>query len=207
MGRSLSRPNRARVLLATLLTTWVVAPGGAPRVRADESSKFLARRTALLIEQFTRFIEWPADALPAEGPFVLCLQGSSDTAQELTAIASIRKFKRRNTQVRRLKAGDGHDGCHVLYLAGSEANRLGATLAEVAGKPVLTVSDTVGFVEHGVHFNFFPVTRAAPAPGTYPQFEWSVPAIRRTMQLRFDPGLLSQGRKVDEVIGHSGRKP
>jgi hypothetical protein len=184
------------VLLLILLATVVAAQAG--RVSADDASKFLARRTALLIEQFTRFIEWPAEALPPEGRFVLCLQGSSDTARELTNIAAIHKFKRRPTEVRRLGAGDRRADCHVLYLASTEAPHLGDTLADVAGKPVLTVSDTVGFVEHGVHFNFFPVTRNEPTPGTYPQFEWSVPAIRRSVLLRFDPSLLSQGRKVDK---------
>jgi hypothetical protein len=168
-----------------------------PPARGDEPARFFARRTALLIEQFTRYVEWPEAALPENGRFVLCLQGASDTAQELTNLALIRKFKRRATEVRRLRAGDDAGACHVLYLAGSEAARVPATLAALVGKPVLTVGDSVGFVERGVHFNFFPVVREAPRPGTYPHFEWSVPAVRRSVLLRFDPGLLSQGRRVE----------
>jgi hypothetical protein len=200
----LSRQHRARALLGACLATTMALSGAGQRARADDAAKFLARRTALLIEQFTRFIEWPAESLPAEGHFVLCLQGSSDTALELTNIAAIRKFKRRITDVRRLGPGDDRAACHVLYLAGSEGRRLNETLAAVAGKPVLTVSDTVGFVQSGVHFNFFPVTRGGPTPGVYPHFEWSVPAIRQTMLLRFDPGLLSQGRKVDSTAKPGG---
>jgi hypothetical protein len=198
-------PSLAVTARVTLVA--VLAALTPPPARADDPGRFLARRTALLIEQFTRFIEWPADVLPETALFVLCLQGVSETSDELTRLAAIRKFKRRPTEVRKVRAGEDRSGCHVLYLAPSEAPRLQQALEAVAGKPVLTVSDSAGFVESGVHFNFFPVTRAQPTPGTYPHFEWSVPAVRRTIALRFDPVLLSQGRKVDNKITPAAHLP
>jgi hypothetical protein len=200
------RPPRSRAsrLLAGLAA---LAALGPPRAEAQDAAKLLGRRTALLIEQITRFVEWPAAALPQDGRFVLCLQGASETAHELSNVAAIHRFKRRTTDVRRLQPGDDPGGCHVLYVAGSEAQHLPPLLAAVSGKAILTVSDTAGFVAKGVHFNFFPVTRSKPKPGVYPHFEWSVQAVRRTTLLRFDPGLLSQGNQVDVPTPANTRGP
>jgi hypothetical protein len=153
----------------------------------------VARRKALFIEQFTRLIEWPARALPPEGPFVLCVQGHSETADELTRLASFRRFKERPAVVRQVREPSGVEACHLLYLAASEAPRLAQTLKAVGDRPVLTVGDTPGFVERGVHFNLFEETRPQ---GTYVGFELGVRAVKRSV-LVFDPRLLSSGRRVD----------
>ncbi len=182
------RGARGAALLALLLAT-TAADGPGVRIR-------VARRKALFIEQFTRLVEWPPAALPADRPFTVCLQGASDTADELVGIAEIRHFKERPTEVRRLRPGGDLAGCHVLYLAGSEAPRLAQTLEAAAERPVLTVSDTPGFAERGVQFNLFEETRLTPQPGTYVNFELNVAAVKRS-PLMFDPRLLSSGRRVE----------
>jgi hypothetical protein len=163
----------------------------------------VARRKALFIEQFTRLVEWPAAALSREGPFVLCVQGRSETADELTRIAAFRRFKDRPCQVRQLRSPSGVEACHLLYLAGSEGPRLPETLKAVAARPVLTVGDTPGFVQRGVQFNLFEEVRPSPprrTPAIYVGFELSVPAVKRSV-LGFDPRLLSSGRRVDTASG------
>src|SRR3954470_2384191 len=103
-----------------------------PQLAADEGpDRQVARRKALFIEQFTRLIEWPAAALPTGAPFVLCIAGGSETAEELTRITAFRKFKDRPCEVRRPLAAREVAACHLLYLAGSEADRLPRTLAAV----------------------------------------------------------------------------
>jgi hypothetical protein len=170
---------------------------GGALARADDPSATMkvARRKALFVEQFTRLVEWPGQALRAEGPFVLCLQGQSPTEAELAKLAAVRHFKERPCEVRRPRASAELAACHVLYLSATEGPRLAQTLAAVAGRPVLTVSDTAGFVERGVQFNLFEETRAAPQPGTYVSFEMNVDAIKRSL-LSFDPRLLTAGRRV-----------
>jgi hypothetical protein len=186
-------------LLALALAGALLAGLGAT-TSADSpvtAARLLARRKALFIEQFTRLIEWPASALPKDGPFVLCLVASSETAAELTKLASIRKFKDRSVEVRALSpdANDGVAPCHVVYLASSAGPRLGKVLEAVAGKPVLTVSDTAGFIERGVQFNLFEESRP-PDQAHFVNFEVNVQAVKRSV-LAFDAQLLSQGRKVD----------
>lgn len=201
------RTFRAQSLLA--IAALLSVQLGSARTRADEAqdkSRLFARRTALLIENFTRYIEWPASALQENGPFVLCLQGSSETAEELNRVAGIVKFKKRPTAVRRVRPGDDLGSCHLLYLAPSEKGRLAQIVLALSDHAVLIVSDNPGFVEHGVHFNFFPVVRSSPTPGTYPQFEWSVPAVSRS-KLLIAPLLLRQGRGVEPTSSGDGARP
>src|SRR2546421_2375990 len=190
----LARARRA--LLVPSVVASLAAGGGPARAQDPSPQAKVARRKALFIEQFTRLVEWPPSALPREGPFVLCTQGTSDTAAELAKIAAVRKFKDRPAEVRQTRAGAGLDHCHVLYLAASEASHLHQTLAATADRPILTVSDTQGFGERGVQFNLFEEIRSVPQPGTYVSFELNAPAVKRSM-LAFDPRLLSAGRRVD----------
>jgi hypothetical protein len=185
---------RATLVVALLLH----AASGLREARAQDTSTraYVARRKALFVEQFTRLIDWPASSLPADVHFVLCIIGASDTADELTAMASVRKFKDRLVDVRRPRPGMDLSSCHLVYVAGSEAGRLTELLAGVSGKPILTVSDTTGFVERGVHLNLFEQTRSAPEQKLYVNYELNVSAVKRSV-LAFDPQLLSQGRRVD----------
>jgi hypothetical protein len=188
MGRSTGRCTGLLGILILLL-------GGAAQANDPPAALKVARRKALFVEQFTRLVDWPARALPPEAPFVLCLAGQSPTAEELSKLAAVRRFKDRRCEVRRPRAPAELAGCHVLYLAPTEAPRLSQELGGVAGRPVLTVSDTAGFVQRGVQFNLFEETRDAPQPGTYVNFELNVDAVKRSL-LTFDPRLLTAGRRV-----------
>lgn len=192
----LNGPVRTRAVRLALIAALVAL--GAAHLWAQEPAPRakVARRKALFIEQFTRLVQWPPPSLPGDARFVICTLGNSDTADELARIAVYRKFKDRSAEVRR--PGDPAElgACHVLYLAGSEMQRLPDILAKVADRPVLTVCDSPGCAEKGVQFNLFEETRSLPQRGTYVGFELNVPAIKRSA-LVFDPRLLSAGRRVD----------
>jgi hypothetical protein len=197
-------PRAALAAILALVLASLTPPAGIGAASAQEppTRAFVARRKALFIEQFTRLIDWPADVLPKGGNFVLCIEGASDTANELTAMAAARKFKERSVEVRRPRVGSDLAGCHLVYVAASESQHLAEVLAAVDGKPILTVSDTAGFVERGVHLNLFEQTRSAPEQKLYVSYELNVDAVKHSV-LAFDPQLLSQGRRVDS----SGGKP
>ena len=195
------------VALLGLLALTGASPLGASARAGDLSNRSkVARRKALFIEQFTRYIDWPADAMPKQGPFILCIEGASDTGNELTSLASARKFKERQVEVRRPRLSAELGACHVVYVAGSEAARLGDVLTAITGKPILTVSDTNGFVERGVHLNLFEQVRSSPAEGLYVGYELNVSAVKHSV-LTFDPQLLNQGRRVDVSTGSGLGKP
>src|SRR6185436_14999174 len=91
-----------RRLLVPVLAGALAAVGAAPgRAQERDPRAQVARRKALFIEQFTRLIEWPSGKLPADGRFVLCLIGNSETAVELAKLAAVRRFKDHAVEVRR----------------------------------------------------------------------------------------------------------
>src|SRR5256885_1257715 len=74
-----------------------------------------------LIERFTRFIEWPPDALgQGQSRFVLCIAGNGPVADSLPESAPDR-FKERPAVVRRIRASDDLAGCHLLFIGASDA--------------------------------------------------------------------------------------
>jgi YfiR/HmsC-like len=142
----------------------------------------------LLVERFTRFIEWPPGALPEGSPFVVCVLGTGQVADELARMSRGRQFKERRTDVRRLRPQDDLGRCHLLYIAPSEAPRLRQILAAVANKPVLTIGDTPGFAVSGVPINFY-------YEGEFVRFEINLSAVGRS-KLKFSFKLLRLGRLV-----------
>jgi hypothetical protein len=164
----------------------------------------VARRKALLIEQFTRLIEWPEGALADGQPFVVCIVGRSQTAEELAGLARWRQFKGRSGTIRRVQPGEALQACHLVYVAQSEAQRLEGVLESIGQAPVLVVGDTPTFAERGVHLSLFEERRAKPKPGTFVGFELNVDAVRLS-RLSFDPQLLSQGRRVYSARSDGGR--
>jgi hypothetical protein len=191
------RPALALTVTAGLLLAALLL-GGAPAL----AQLSVGHVKGLFIERFTRFIEWPPGALPANGPFEVCIQGSGDTAEALGRVAATRKFKERPTSVRRLPSTASTTsalGCHVLYLAPSESSRLTAILAAVADRPILTVSDTPRFGERGVSINLF-------QEGRFLRFEINTLAVRRS-HLIFSSQLLRLGRLLGEPGGGPGGGP
>jgi hypothetical protein len=142
----------------------------------------------IFIERFTRFIEWPASALPADQPFQVCIQGSGETADDLARVAASRKFKDRPCRVRRLTGGAHPGGCHVLFVAGSEWARLGRVLQQAEGQAILTVADSPGFAQRGVHINLY-------QEGRFMRFEINTAQVRDS-PLTFSSQLLRLGRPV-----------
>lgn len=184
------RRSRARrgwpllTLLGLLLTTGVSAQNPIPRGKG------------ILVERFTRFIEWPNGSLPQGSVFVVCIQGTGETAENLFEYARSHKFKERLCEVRRVRAGSDLGACHLLYVSTSEAARLPQVLGAVADKPILTVGDTDGFGAKGVLINLYQEEKqATPDKRTLLQFEVNLPAIKRS-KLVFRSQLLRLGRQV-----------
>jgi hypothetical protein len=93
---------------------------------------------AAFLPRFARYVTWPPAAMPKGGdPFVLCVIGSDPFGALLDQTVASQAVDGRRIVVRRLNsAGDAGD-CQIAFVAD---NRLGE-LNDMAGKPVLTVTD------------------------------------------------------------------
>jgi YfiR/HmsC-like len=172
--------------LGLTLAAFLVAPAGVrAQISADEAR-------SVIIERFTRFIEWPPASLPLTSPFVVCIQGNGGTGDRLDSMARERKFKDRTCEVRRLRAGSDVSGCHLLYIAPSEGPRLAELVSAANGKAILTVGDTPGFALRGVLINVFQEQRPT---GRYLGFEINMTKVKSS-KLTWSSKLLRLGRLV-----------
>jgi len=112
---------------------------------------------AAYIERFTRFIEWPEEIALADTsqPFVLGVLGENPFDHILEDLYQQRKIKNREVEIRYCSSTKQITGCNMLYISASEKKNLLSVLEQIDGKPILTISDTEGFAEKGIHINLY----------------------------------------------------
>lgn len=112
---------------------------------------------AAYLYNFTRFIEWPPAALPADGPFVVGV-----LTQDRVAIEAIRDaFRGKRTSNGRaievhILAGLTDDllGCQLVFVARDAMVGVEEVRRVVGARPVLIVGDTAGSAQHGGEIDF-----------------------------------------------------
>ena len=135
--------GEGQMRLAVLLAVGLAGAAGANDGMDTEALKLS------YLAKLPKFIEWPADALPADAPaFTLCVLGD----ESLAAIA--KQLGQQHAQQRAFNVVDGRrvgslGQCHILYVGSSEEWRSGSVLATVQPRPILTISDIQDFAKQG----------------------------------------------------------
>lgn len=110
---------------------------------------------AAFLFNFAKFVEWPESAFAGErAPLTICVYGDDPFGSTLDEVVQGERVGERTLLVQRPGSPDGLGGCHVLFVSRSEKDRLGEVMSQVRDKPVLTVSDTDGFLRAGGVINF-----------------------------------------------------
>jgi hypothetical protein len=149
-----STPLRAAVVVTGLAVAIPSGPSWAGPTEAELMTEF--------VERFTRFTDWPPDALgDADEPFVLCVVGTSPMREPLLDLARQRPLKGRRAVVRTIdpRRPEAIGGCHLAFIGSGEAKALPVLLGHVDGRAVLTVADAPGFGAAGVVINFYRESR------------------------------------------------
>lgn len=123
-------------------------------VVAQESEQLLFVKAGFVLK-FPSFVTWPAGSGVAEQRFDVCLQGRSDIEKFIREVARYSTVAGMKPAVRRIYGLSQISGCHLLYVADSEAGRLGEILRYVEHRPVLTVSGIPGAADKGVVIGLF----------------------------------------------------
>lgn len=124
--------------LAVVALGIALFPGKASA--ADESVEYAVK--AAFLYKFGSFVEWPATAFASPtSPFQLCIAGEDPFGPTLDRAVNGQRIAQRPVEVRRLKIVKPDSGCHIVYLATSEAQRLPQIVEALRGSSVLTVSD------------------------------------------------------------------
>ena len=136
-------------LLRTALVLILLLPGVASAQAPEYDLK------AVFLFNFAKFVEWPESAFAGErAPLSICVYGQDPFGPTLDAVVQGERVGERSLLVQRPDSLDDLGECHVLFVARSEKGRLGEVMEQVKGEPVLTVSDTDGFLRAGGIINF-----------------------------------------------------
>ena len=157
-----SKPSRAllRFVLAVALVLIALQAG---TTQAEPPSQPLVE--AGFITKFPLFVTWPDTTWQTgDAPFVIGVMGETPVRVHLDDLANYATADGRPLVVHSVGTLSAADRCHLLFIASDAEPGLEKILAQVAGKPILTVSDCDGYAQRGVHINFY-------LDGDYVRFE------------------------------------
>lgn len=114
-----------------------------------------ARLEAAFLRNFVHYLTWPANAFADDRtPWRICILGDDAFADIVDETLRDRREQGRSFQLVRAEASGGLRSCHVAYIAYRDAEVRRKLLAEVTGRPVLTVGDAPTFLEEGGMIRF-----------------------------------------------------
>lgn len=142
------RSGRIRAILLIVLLALFPCPASA-QTAAEYDVK------AAFLYNFTKFVEWPPQAFPpGSSQLKVCVLGDNPFGRSLESLITGEEVQGRKLQLWQMDILHSPDFCHVLFIGRSERRRIPAILMAVRGSPVLTVSETDGFLEKGGTINF-----------------------------------------------------
>ena len=113
---------------------------------------------AAFLFNFAQFVEWPSEAFSdASAPFIIGVLGEDPFGKSLDEIVAHEAVRNRKIAVRRYRNVQEISTCHILYIGGSEASNLARILAQLDGRPILTVGEAALFTTHNGIIQFLVV--------------------------------------------------
>ncbi len=115
-------------------------------------------RTALVkvgyLHKFAKFVEWPTEAFTSEGAvFALCVLGKDSFVGALPSIQG-KPIKGRKLKIKYFAQEAPGEGCHILFVSSSEADRVSQIITPLQLTPYLTVADIERCARSGGMINF-----------------------------------------------------
>jgi len=108
---------------------------------------------AIFIYHFSQYVKWPEG--DTAGAFSIGLLGGTNLLAPLQKMAREKKtIGDRKLVIKQCDIEKIKGECQILFISGSMKAKLEEILAQVKGKPVLTIGDTEGFARRGVAINF-----------------------------------------------------
>jgi len=141
-----AKARRAGLALAAAL--WLV-PATSHAV-----SEYQVKAAFLL--NFGKFVEWPAQVLPA-GELDICVLGDDPFGSDLDDTLAGRTVGNRSVQARRIGDPAAARGCAIVFVSRAGAERVKAVLDSLRGAPVLLVGEQDRFANQGGMINFVEV--------------------------------------------------
>jgi hypothetical protein len=109
---------------------------------------------AVYLFNFGKFVTWPSPSSPKGDSFPICVLGTDPFGQMLDKTLAGEEVNGQKLVARRINLAREAADCRILFLGGSEANRIKETLATIGKSPVLTVGEMPGFLANGGMIQF-----------------------------------------------------
>ena len=136
--------KRAKIIAATALLL-VVPFRVAPALQKSEYAL-----KSVFVYNFCRFIDWPDSAFASPNePLIIGVIGDDPFGSLLNEAVEGEKYHNRPIRIDHFRTPADIKRCHLLFISHVGAGRLDPILAAVAGKNVLTVSETEDFLNRG----------------------------------------------------------
>lgn len=137
--------RRTKLIALTAALAWLMAPFQA--AWASQSEYALK---SVFLYNFCRFIDWPDSAFASPNePFIIGIIGDDPFGSLLNEAIEGEKYHNRPIRIDHFRAPGDIKRCHLLFISHANAGRLDPVLAAVAGRSVLTVSETEDFLNRG----------------------------------------------------------
>lgn len=115
-----------------------------------QSNEYLIK--AGFIEKFTKFTQWPdSDNVN----FNIVIIGKSPFNNEIEKLYAKRKIKNKKVKVQYVESIAEIHNCDILFISDSEKNQLSKIIEFTKNKAILTIAESKGFAQKGVHINFY----------------------------------------------------
>lgn len=134
-----------RCLLAALPLLLVGIAGQAALGQSTTASK--ADVQAVYLYNFAKFVRWPSGK--PDVSFDICVAGQKVYLDVLGKMVAGQRIDDRPIATRAVVNPEDESGCEILFLDGTLGDRVDVLLTATSGRPILTVSDSDGFLQHG----------------------------------------------------------
>lgn len=142
-----------KVFRVIVLVTAGFIASGAPNALAQGALREYQIKAAFLYN-FTKFVEWPAEAFTDSGaPMIVGILGDDPFGVALESIQD-KTVKGRKLEIKRFESIQGVEFCHILFISSSKKERLAQILEALKNSSVLTVGERDGFTQLGGMVNF-----------------------------------------------------
>lgn len=129
----------------------------APWARASARAPTEYEVKAAFLFNFAKFVSWPATAFPSpQAPLVIGVLGENPFGAELARLAADVRVQGRFLEVKHAASVASLQGCHVIFISGSERERLPQIVGALtqARARSLTVGESDNFLRDGGMIRF-----------------------------------------------------